>query len=371
MSPNGLEGFAVEVLTDLGASVTEREGLLWVEIPEGLRSSLELPDHAVLTLQPERAGEFGAELLAPGSYILERLLAIAMARGRWEVVRSVDASEEWALTVVRKAGLPPDWTPQVAEVGEVSIPVFSFRTTLTADDKRESFVSLAVFPGESVGLPLPWTSAAAPLPVAPLPLDGVDLGLAYEAACTTLSSIMQSHVGSFRKEALAALEEEVRRVLRYFDGTLAEIRSSGSFESDSFLRAVEAERDRRLAEAVERLEPLATARLASIRIVMTRGALVRLASDAGKEAEIRLDAFTKSIRGLQCEACASRTGPWVSLRPDRCGRCGPTEAASVRLPTHRPSDIARPRRKADRAGGRSLRGSKERSRFADGSRRRS
>ncbi len=371
MSRAGVEGFAVQFLEDLGAVVSEREGLIWAEIPDGLRSALELPDHAVLTLEPERVGEFGAELLAPGSYLLERLLARAMARGRWDVVRSSDAADNWALEIAGLAGLPSGWTPLVAEHGAEIIPVFSFRTTLAADDKRESFVSLAVFPGETVGQQLPWAVAAQDLPPATLPPDSFDFQAAYETARASLSSIMRGDVASFRKDALSALEEEVRRVFRYFDGTLAEIRSSGDSDSDSFLRAVEAERDRRLAEAVERFEPSATAMLASVRVVVSQVARVRLRAGDGDEVDLRIDSFTKSIRGLQCVACGSSNGPWNSLRPDRCVRCAATEAASAPLPVHPRSGIARRRRTADRAAARSPRGSTARSRFGDGSRRRS
>jgi hypothetical protein len=371
LTREGLEGFAVDLLSDLGASVSERHGLIWVDVPERLQSSLDLPAQAVLTLQPDRVGEFGAELLAPGSYLLERLLAIAIARGRWEAVRNVVPHEGWAMEILEEAGLPPGWTARVGEEGEVLVPIFSFRTTLTADDKRENFVSIAVVPGDSAGLRLPWSTAAAELPLVTRPPGPVDLPAAYETARATLSSLMRSEVEAFRKEALAALEEEVRRTFRYFDGTLAEIEPSAALDSESLRRAVEAERDRRLTEAVERLEPHATAGLASIRVVVTQAARIRLRSHSEVETDVRLDAFTRTIRGLRCEGCGAGNGPWISLRPDRCFRCAATEAGSAQLPGRRRSDTARPRRKAARAAAQSPRGSKERSRSSHVRRRRS
>src|SRR2546430_16564305 len=70
------------------------------------------------------------------------------------------------------------------------------------------------------------------------------------------------------------------------------------------------ERDRRLAEAVERFDPKATASLCSVRAVFAPTARVRLEFQGGAIADIHMDAWSRRIRGLVCEICHGTEGPW-------------------------------------------------------------
>src|SRR5437870_11650009 len=77
-----LQPFVVEALTDLGAVVSPGESLVWVQAPESVQHDLEVPANFALTFDAERSREFEAELVAPGSYLLERLIAVVRSEER-------------------------------------------------------------------------------------------------------------------------------------------------------------------------------------------------------------------------------------------------------------------------------------------------
>src|SRR6266571_2132194 len=106
---------------------------------------------------------------------------------------------------------------------------------------------------------------------------------------------MRDEVERFRAKSLGLLEEEVRRIFGYFDRTVSEIRDADPDGSADLVRAVMAERDRRLAEALERFEPRATAVLCSIRAVLTPSVRMRVPLVEG-DAEVRLDAWSRQAR---------------------------------------------------------------------------
>ena len=298
------------------------------------------------TFDPDRTGEFGAELIAPGSYLLERLFAAAMARGRHEIVRLDDASPDWPSEVLRKGGLLGLGPWQVRFETDAPMALFGFRITLLSDGKQEGFRVIAVRPGDPVGWEVPWSVASRPLPPVSAQV-ALDLRRMYEAAINALSDVAKDEVERFRKIALTSLEEEVRRIFRFFDGAITSVRDADPREFEALTRAINAERDRRLEEALERFEPRAHASLTSIRIVLVPAALASLAlQDA--PIEIRMDAFTQSIRGLRCELCRSEDGPWSSVRPVRCVSCAAREDGFAPLPARPPSGTPR-RRSSDAA----------------------
>ncbi len=263
-----LRSFAAELLEDAGVEVRDDGTFLWLRVPEATQASLDLPAQACLTFDPDRVGEFDAELVAPGSYVLEKLLGVATRRGRWDVVRWLPATGNGPLGSPRD----DDASARGGDAAPGSGPheplyVFAFRTALTSDEKREGFHLIAVARDATEAKTLPW-----PLPedrLAPLSVPGFvpDLEPAYRKACGVLAETTAAEREAFRKSSLTALEEEVRRVFRYFDGTVAEIREAAPAAAEDVVRAVEAERDRRLAEALERFEPHAVASLCSVRIV--------------------------------------------------------------------------------------------------------
>src|SRR6266581_3932869 len=302
-----LKAFVREALADLGAEVSEAESLLWVRAPESVQRELEVGAEFALAFDPAHVGEFGAELVAPGSYFLERLFACATRRGCWDAVRVEADDGLWVASAIAASGLAVAATPEVVESSEDVLLVFAFRTTLASDEKREAFHCFAVSTADESVWAVDGADASAVVPV-PFPDLRKNLGL---------------------------LEEEVRRIFGYFDRTVSEIREADPDGSADLVRAVMAERDRRLAEALERFEPRATATLCSIRAVLTPSVRMRVRLDDG-DAEVRLDAWSRQARV--------------------------TRAESVRLPGRPPSDIPRRGTPADAGGERAPRGPKARSR---------
>src|SRR2546427_351253 len=194
-----LRPFVIEALTDLGAAVSEDDSLIWVQAPELVQRDLEVPGRFALAFDPERNREFEAELVAPGSYFLERLVSVVVRRGRWDV---------------------------------------SHYTVTGAE------------------------------------------------------------VEPFRTRSLGLLEEEVRRIFGHFDRTIEGLRESDPGGSQDLLRAVMAERDRRLTEAVERFDPKASASLCSIRAILIPTARLAIEFPDGTRIESRLDAWSRRVRGL-------------------------------------------------------------------------
>lgn len=339
MSAPDLHRFVRRLLEDLHARVDEEDGLLWAEIPPSGRPSLDLPDRLVATFDPARGGEFGAELVAPGSYLLDRMLSLAMVRGRHEAVRMDAVSPGWVAETLDDAGLADRALWEVQTEGETFVALFGFRITMTSDEKQEQFRIIAVRPGEDLGWEIPWSLASSPLSRTRIDSD-LDLHPLHEVAIRTLSALSLEDIEGFRKAALGSLEQEVRRIFRFYDGALQAAREASRTDGASVGDAIKAERDRRLEEALERFEPRASARLVSVRVVFAPS-VHAVRREGAHDLKIRIDAFTRRVRGLRCETCRSEDGPWSCVAPTRCARCGPTEAGSVRPPIRPPSGIPR------------------------------
>ena len=293
-----LRAFAIALLEDAGAEVRDDGAFLWATIPEAVQPGLDLPAQACLTLDPERIGEFDAELVAPGSYVLEKLLGFATRRGRWDAARLQTDSDAWVAEALDgTAVVPAESSVEIVERADATLVLFAFRTALLSDEKREAFHLVATDldgdEGWLVGGPVDDTG------LDPSPLSGFppDLAVAYRKAQEILRERLRGELEVFQKASLAALEEEVRRIFRYFDGTVAQVREADPSRADDVVRALEAERDRRLAEALERFEPHATATLCSVRVVVVPAVRARWSTPEGEHVEVRVDALTRAVRG--------------------------------------------------------------------------
>lgn len=293
-----LHAFTVAALEDLGAAVRDDGALLWLTLPEDVQASLDLPAQACVTFDPGRIGEFDAELIAPGSYLLERLIGLATHRGRWDVARFAVPSDDWAAPILRSVpGLGPEDRIEIHERKDEPLALFAFRTALTSDEKREAFHLVAATLEGSEAWTVPWPLPERGMTSSGLPGAAPDLELAYRAACTGLNESMGPEMEAFQKSSLAALEEEVRRIFHYFDGTVAEVRDAAPSGSADVVRAIEAERDRRLAEALERFEPHATATLCSVRLVVVPMVRASVRGPSEQRVEVCVDALTRRVRG--------------------------------------------------------------------------
>lgn len=373
MSSDSLRRFVSEALADAGAIVSESESLLWVQVPDRLGSELEVPPTVAMTLDPNRVGEFDAELVAPGSYLLEKIVSLAIRRGRWDIGR-FDAPGDWVKDILSKCGLGAE--SQVRrEVQDVQASVlfeFSFRVTLVSDEKREYLHRIASSPTTASAWELdPALEEAELVPASDVPVSHEAVEAAYRLATDALRETTKAAVDSFRSSTLRLIEEEVRRIFGYFDRTIEEVQKSDPEGSLGLVHAIQGERDRRLTETLERFDPKAGARLCSVRAILVPMARVRLRVANQRAVDVFVDPWSRHVVGLVCDLCHRGGGPW---RPQdsgtiRCARCASTRVESAQ-PRGRPRSDTLPRgKRAARGSGRSSRGSKERSRAASGRRR--
>ena len=366
-----LRSFVIEALTDLGAIVSEGDSLVWVQAPESVQRDLEVPARFALSFDPERSGEFEAEMVASGSYFLERLVSVVTRRGQWDVSRCVVTATDWISDALRESGLDPETavSSRVDGIEDEFLLLFAFRVTLVSDEKRESFHLVAVSLVDGSTWPEDPDRAGRGLVPHPAPAIRPDLEAAYRLATESLRTTTGVEVERFRTRSLGLLEEEVRRIFGYFDRTIDGLRESDPGGSQDLLRAVMAERDRRLTEAVERFDPKASASLCSIRAILVPTARLHLEFPDGTRTESRLDAWSRRLRGLACKTCGGAEGPWRPSRDGlRCARCAATQAESAR-PRGRPrSDTPRRGTRAGEASARASRGSTARSRGASSAR---
>src|SRR2546422_9037417 len=103
-----LRPFVIAALTDLGAAVSDGDSLVWVQAPESVQRDLEVPARFALSFDPERSRAFEAELVAPGSYFLERLVSVVTRRGRGGVSQCTVSGTEWIPEALRESGLAPE-----------------------------------------------------------------------------------------------------------------------------------------------------------------------------------------------------------------------------------------------------------------------
>lgn len=369
-----LKTFVMEILTDLGAEVSVAGPLVWVRAPEMVRRRLDVPSTFALAFDAAHSGEFDAEFVAPGSYILEKVISLATRRGRWDVARFESREDSWPAAALDEAGLGPA-SGVVSSIGSIEedlLLVFSFRVVLVADEKRETYHRIAVSIRDGFVTELESDPDDTRTIPAEFPQPRPDLESSYRIAAESLRSRTQVDLDAFRTKNLALLDEEVRRIFGYFDSTVDEVRESDPDRSQDLIRAIMTERDRRLTEAVERFDPTANATLCAVRALFVPTARIRVVFADGSDSEVRVDAVSRRIRGLRCAACQGSSGPWQRSENQLvCGNCAPTRGASAPLPARPPSDTPRRGTRADRGAVRSPRESKGRSRAASSGRRRS
>src|SRR2546422_8722199 len=135
-----LRPFVIEARTDLGAAVSEDDSLVWVQAPESVQRDLEGPARFALSFDPERSGEFEAEMVAPGSYFLERLGSGVTRRGQWGVSRCAVTATGWISDALRESGLDPETavSSRGGGIEDEFLLLFAFRGTLVSDEKRRS-----------------------------------------------------------------------------------------------------------------------------------------------------------------------------------------------------------------------------------------
>src|SRR2546430_12904142 len=127
----------IERLRVLGAAVSDGDRVVWVQAPESVQRDLEVPARFALSFDPERSRVFEAELVAPGSYFLERLVSVVARRGRWDVSQCTVSGTEWISEGLRESGLDPETggSSPVDGVEDELLLLFAFPLTLGSGEK--------------------------------------------------------------------------------------------------------------------------------------------------------------------------------------------------------------------------------------------
>jgi len=225
---DALRRFVLDTLADLGATMSEAGPLVWIQVPERVRSDLEVSATFAITFDPERTGDLRAELVAPGSLFLERIVSLAASRGRWDVARFEAPGADWIERALSECGLGSERGVRckTEEIGETVLVLLSFRVSLVADEKRERFHLIAVSPTTGSAWEVDPVTADSGLIAIPDARVPPDLEAAYRLGTEKLreTSAKQS-IGSGPR-ASTSWRKKSRRIFGYFDRTIEEIQAA-------------------------------------------------------------------------------------------------------------------------------------------------
>jgi hypothetical protein len=315
-----LVAFASRLLEREGALVEVQDGAVEALLPEGLGERLGLPAHALLA-QDERAG---AQRLAYGSELLEKLLSLATPRlvaasaRLCGVAARPDAARAAAQGFVLRNGL---CTASAVHPHEGLRLCVHAACVLHGDERREGLVSACVSPGRGLvagfeaDLPALEPSAIAPLS---LPLATRAAGQAL-AACAMKA---QALAGPFRESMQRRHQRDRERLEGYFADLSAELarRATGGRVDPA---AAEASRQALAKDRAAKLEALAARSILRIEVRAIAALLVSSPAflvgmelrrrKGAREIELEFDCATRRLVAPPCEACG---GP--APRPAVC-----------------------------------------------------
>ena len=288
----------------------EEPGVYRVSLPESLRSAFDGADSIRIAFDPGAGGSsVQVDLVAVGSYVLDHIVEDA-ARSGWHTVARIEASATPPADVVLRELRPRNATVSVSSSTTESVPhlLFNFRVRLSTDVRVDRFESIFVDARTgkerrvadslfSEGLSLPEDRA----------VDGAGIVDAYRAACRALEARTESAARTLREEAEDLRKAEVERVTMYFDRSVTEVldtRADGRGEA----RALEKERERRLAEAEEKYRFVGEAELCNVRTVLldvTRADVTLEHRGARRTIRLEFDAVNLEVQPYPCEVCGT------------------------------------------------------------------
>jgi len=265
-----------EILDRAGAVPEDSdEGLYTYRLADGLVDLLKR-ERITFTFRKRMAGE-GVELVSPGSWLHDQLLAYARARGRITRGFLVPRPEvdRGAVASARRRGF--------VELGDLlerrygTVLIFTFRLAYYSDPPKETLetVTYDCERGRVLKRPVSRRTlyeasetpeegfAAAPAP---------DLDRAFHAAWEEIQDRVESRVQALQHEGREFLEEELSTVERYYRQLIAEekrlqkSRSSkrGHEESRRKIELLKLEWERRVKEETERLRPQVVVSLSAV-----------------------------------------------------------------------------------------------------------
>jgi hypothetical protein len=275
-----LERFARRVLEREGARVERSgKGLVVSGLPASL-AGVFTAEPASLVFEDTRSRRAEGDLVAPGSYAMDRLIALARARGGAARVflPATHAGKEG--TLLRSLR------------GETRTPVreylpryrFEFHLSCEADFPFEEFVRVEVDPvRESVGAaPADDPEGdAEPDPALRLPSARALRG-AYETARAAAEEAAGRLAERAIRNARRVFERERENVEHYYRQLIAEERRAGESRgsrgngSEERVRSLKREWERRVKEETARLSPTVRGSLSSLLVLHAPGLLVRV-----------------------------------------------------------------------------------------------
>ena len=294
-----------------GPIATEDPGIYRATLPEALRPAFEGADEIRIAFSPEAAaGASRVELVAVGSYVLDRIIEDA-ARSGWHTVERLEATPDETARFAAQAIRP---TNASLEVGSISTePVvhllFNFRVRLTTDERVDRFESILIDVGSRTERR---TAPALFEERASLNEEGgpesVEIADAYRIACAALEARVESAVRPLREQAEALRKAEVERITSYFDRSVNEVLDSKVADGRDQIRALEGDRERRLAEAEEKYRFTGEVELCNVRTVrldVTKADLMLSHRGARRSIPVEFDCMRVEVGPLRCEVCAA------------------------------------------------------------------
>jgi hypothetical protein len=310
-SAEHIERFARRVLEREGASLEARErGLLTSGLPPSLEGVFR-SDPALLVFEDTRSRRAEGDLVAPGSYAMDRLIALARARGAAcrVFLPALHAEREAALL----AQLGAEGRPPVREY----LPRYRFEYQLSceADFPFEEFIRVEVDPLRGTAGPAPDhdpEGASEPDPRFRLPPSRA-LRSAYEASRRAAAEAAGRVAERAIRNARRVFDRERENVERYYRQLIAEERRASETRgnrgngSEDRVRTLKREWERRVKEETARLSPTVRGRLSSVLILCAPGLSVRR---GGEAASACVDLYRGEIAGPRRPAkrVARRTG---------------------------------------------------------------
>ncbi|TLZ70839.1 MAG: hypothetical protein E6K10_06685 [Methanobacteriota archaeon] len=346
---DGVEPFVRRYFEREGQPIEEEEpGVYRARLPESLRPAFGGAESIRIAFDPATAAAAGqVDLAAVGSFLLDRLVEDATRAG-WHTVARVEAGPETAEQVVGRGLRPKNATLSIREPTTESVAnlLFNFRVRFMTDERIDRFESILVDTrtGKERTPAASLFDERASLPE-DIGFDWRGIAQAYRAACTALEGRLAPAAKAFREQAESLRKGEVDRIAAYFERSIQEVLDSKVGDGGSEVRALQLDRERRLAEAEEKHRFVGEAELCNVRTVLldvTRADVTLSHRGAAKTIRVEFDAASREVPSLACEACGRTVAEPVLCfgghvaGPEcvhgcefcdrvHCGRCGPSE----------------------------------------------
>ena len=337
-----LRRFLVDGLPTLGAlAELPRHDLVELLLPEDMAASLGTPGFLRLALTPETSKATAeATYLAYGSDLLDRLITLARSGehvGRWYVTGIAQPVKNLREELTRRVKFPNAWLNPSIQQDELQYHyavALWFRVVYLSHEKREALHSIALdlHTGRRVNLPSlllenldpegnPTTSVApfwTPA-TASAPLDLIAaLTLAQERAADLLQRDLADTLSTASQRAARRLEEAQARLNVFYDDLSKALERRRQRAEDeergaalvAKLEAVQAERQKKLAEAEEQHRLRVTLRLVAAALIARPMITTRVYVEnrfAKVALTIAWDPVAKDLSLPVCQVCGQPT----------------------------------------------------------------